>query len=328
MSVENRTIADGDVDMRLDRWFRREFPGLGHGRLEKLLRKGQIRVDGRRVKANERLQAGATVRVPPLGDLSKQPVKPHAANNKKSRALAADLRKQILFEDAALIILNKPAGLAVQGGSKTDSHVDGALDGLVEPGAERPRLVHRLDKDTSGVLLLAKTRAAATALTSAFRSSDVEKEYWAICAGAPDRESGLIDLPLAKRGSAGGEKVIGDEDGKKALTDMRLVVHAGGKISWLALRPLTGRTHQLRVHCEAIGCPILGDGKYGGSNAFPTGTHRIDRLHLHARRLKFRHPASGRPVEFISPLPGHMVDTFKAFGFAEPDYQAELWDPS
>ncbi len=327
MGVEIRTVDAADGDMRLDRWFRREFPNLGHGRLEKLLRTGQVRVDGRRVKASERLQPGASVRVPPLGDQTPLPTRKPLPNRKQMAEAAKTLRQCILFQDDHILLLNKPAGLAVQGGSKTETHVDAALDALADKGGERPRLVHRLDKDTSGLLLIAKTRKAAAKLTAAFKAGQVSKEYWAVCADHPGREAGLIDLPLAKRRSAGGEKMVGDaEAGKRAVTDMRLVTSAGEKLCWLALRPETGRTHQLRAHCAAIDCPILGDGKYGGSDAFPTGGHRIQNLHLHARCLAFDHPATGRSVEFEADLPPHMADTFAAFGFELTDYQPTVWD--
>lgn len=327
MGVEIRTVVSDDEDMRLDRWFKREFPTLGHGRLAKLLRTGQVRVDGRRVKAGERLKSGASIRVPPLGDLSDVPPKQNNVDKTKVRQAVQQLRRSILFEDGQIIVLNKPPGLAVQGGSGTKSHVDAALDGLVTEAQERPRLVHRLDKDTSGLLLIAKSRRAANALTAAFKSGEVSKEYWALCAGHPGRDVGLIDLPLIKRPSAGGEKMVGDADfGKRAITDMRLVAAAGERLSWLALKPLTGRTHQLRVHCTAIDCPILGDGKYGGSDAFPGGGHKIDRLHLHARRIQFEHPATGRAVSFEAPLPPHMEDTFSAYGFSKADYDPSIWE--
>lgn len=327
MGVEIRTVEAADSDMRLDRWFKREFPSLGHGRLEKLLRTGQVRVDGRRVKAGERLQPGAAIRVPPLGDLAPAPARKLSPDRKKAAEAAAVLRRCVLFQDDHILVLTKPAGLAVQGGSKTDTHVDAALDALADSGEERLRLVHRLDKDTSGLLLIAKTRKAAAKLTAAFKAGQVSKEYWAICAGHPGREAGLIDLPLAKRRSAGGEKMVGDaEMGKRAVTDLRLVTSAGERLCWLALRPETGRTHQLRAHCAAIDCPILGDGKYGGSDAFPAGGHRIQKLHLHARALTFDHPASGRSVAFEADLPPHMAETFAAFGFELADYDPLIWD--
>ena len=326
MGVETRTVGAADEGLRLDRWFRREFPALSHGRLEKLLRKGQVRVDGRRVKAGERLQPGATIRVPPLGELPAVKPRRQAVEPDRARQVAETLRQSILYRDEALIVLNKPAGLAVQGGSKTTEHVDAALDGLADLAGERPRLVHRLDKDTSGLLLLAKTRAAAAKLTAAFRDGAVTKEYWAVCAGHPGRESGVIDMPLGKRRAAGGEKMVGDGDGKRAVTHMRLAGHAGDKLCWLALRPATGRTHQLRAHCAAIGCPILGDGKYGGAAAFPAGSHKVTRMHLHARLLELRHPATGKALRFEAPLPAHMAETFKAFEFAASDFDGQAWE--
>lgn len=318
-------VADADAGLRLDRWFRRHFPDVGHGLLEKWLRSGQVRVDGHRAKAGARLTAGQRVRIPPHA-------KDHA-NNPKARPPApaappdpraiADLEARILYEDAAIIALNKPAGLAVQGGSGTRHHVDALLPGLSR-GGERPRLVHRLDKDTSGVLVVARTAQAAAALTRAFRSRATRKLYWAIVVGVPEPPAGRIDLPLAKRAGSGGERVAPDRDqGLRAITDYRVVARAGRRAAWLALEPVTGRTHQLRVHCAAIGTPILGDGKYGGAASFPGQQWRQARVHLHARAITLPR-ADGGTTTITAPLPPDLMRTWSFFGFTAEETDASL----
>ncbi len=225
----------------------------------------------------------------------------------------------VLHRDDAVIVLDKPPGLAVQGGTGTERHLDGLLDALRFDAAERPRLVHRLDRDTSGVLVLARSAAAAAALAAAFRGKTVRKVYWALTVGVPKPRQGRIDLPLAKLMRPGGERVVADADtGKRAVTWYRTVAHAGDKIAWLALEPVTGRTHQLRAHAAAIGTPILGDGKYGGAAAHPAGMPQARQLHLHARAIDFPHPAGGR-LRVTAPLPPHMRETWAFFGFAEGD---------
>lgn len=314
--VELREVSEADQGVRLDRWFRRHFPGVPHGRLEKLLRGGQIRVDGHRVRADHRLEPGQVVRVPPLaepGPAAKQPPQPPAA---PVPADLAALRSWILYEDDAVIVLNKPPGLAVQGGSGTRRHLDGML-GVLNRGGERPRLVHRLDKDTSGVLILARTAAAAAALTRAFRDRAASKLYWAIVVGVPEVAQGRIDVPLAKKPGPAGERMEAMEVGERAITDYAVVERMGKQAAWLELAPLTGRTHQLRVHCAAMGTPILGDGKYGGRAAFLKDAAAIRALHLHARRLTVPHPSGGL-LSVEAPLPEHMRDAWRTFGLSEP----------
>ena len=306
--------------MRLDRWFRAHYPALGHGALEKLLRKGHIRVNGGRVKASRRLEAGETVRVPPLGEKAAAP-KAYVPPKPED----ADFLKRItLYEDAAILALNKPFGLAVQGGAKTARHIDGMLAAL-EKNGERPRLVHRLDRDTGGLLLIAKTRAAAAALGAALQRRDVEKTYWALVAGVPHPRQGTIDLPIAKRKESAGERVVPaeGEDAKKAITDFQMIDEASPAVAFLALRPRTGRTHQLRVHCAAIGTPIVGDGKYGGKAAHIDGV--APQLHLFCRSMSFAHPKTGKRLTLTAPLTGPMLDTWKFFGF-DPEAACEWPD--
>src|SRR5580704_12291750 len=312
---ETIAVTDDDADIRLDRWFRRHYPSLAHGRLEKLLRTGQVRVDGKRAKSGDRVSPGQAIRVPPLGAPSGDAPGATQASPRARPQEEAALRDLIIHRDNHAIVLNKPAGLAVQGGSNTTRHVDGLLDGLRFDSDERPRLVHRLDKDTSGVLLIARTAAAAAFFTRAFRDKTTRKIYWAIVAGLPNPRQGKIDLSLAKGAGKGGERVRPDDDGKDAVTYYRVIDAAGDKASWLALLPLTGRTHQLRAHCAAIGAPILGDGKYGGAAAHIPGGAAEHRLHLHARSLAIPHPA-GFTLEITAPLPAHMRRMWDFLGFA------------
>lgn len=309
-----KTVTPDEAGMRLDRWFKSHFPGVRHGELEKYLRKGQVRVAGGRVKANRRLEAGEAIRIPPLPDQpSERPIQ--ARYNPDD---AAALKKLILFEDESFIALNKPFGLAVQGGTKTKQHLDGMLASL-EKNGERPRLVHRLDKDTGGLMLLAKTRAAATRLGDAFKRHEVEKTYWALVAGAPRPREGTIDMPVAKRmmlvGKGEEERVVPaeGEDAKKAISDYQILDEAGFNLSFLAMRPVTGRTHQLRVHAAAIGCPIVGDGKYGGAASHIEGVS--PKLHLFCRAMTFPHPKTGKKTTMTAPLTGHMLQTWKFFSF-------------
>lgn len=315
-SVENIEVSAQEADMRLDRWFHRRYPTLGHGRLEKLLRTGQVRVDGARAKANTRLAVGQTVRVPPLGQLGAETEKPAPRVSDKE---ARDLQSRVLYRDDWVIALNKPPGLAVQGGTKIDRHLDSMLDALKFDADERPRLVHRLDKDTSGVLLLARSAAAAQALTRAFRDRTAKKIYWALVSGVPDLRQGKIDAPLAKVDAGGGERMMSDGDeGKRAITLYTVLETAGRRAAWLAMHPVTGRTHQLRAHAALIGHPIVGDGKYGGERAFLTGS--VSRkLHLHARAIDIPHPEGGkRRIRVSAPLATHMRQTWDLLGF-DPD---------
>lgn len=307
--VELKSVAAGEAELRLDRWFRRHFPALTHGRLQKLLRTGQIRIDGRRAQANARLAPGQTIRIPPLGTVPATAGEPPSADPRD----AAFLHSLILSQDPALIVLDKPAGLAVQGGTRTRRHIDGMLTSLAE-GGERPRLVHRLDRDTSGILVVARTALAAAKLTRAFRQHQVDKLYWALVIGRPAPLAGVIDQRLAKQGGAGRERVEPDEEGRSARTAYRTVARAGKIASWVALKPLTGRTHQLRAHCALIGTPIVGDRKYGE----PAGLHGAPAgLMLHAREIRLPHPDGGE-LALTAPLSEIMRAGFAWLGF-EPD---------
>lgn len=317
--VQNLIIAPEEAEQRLDRWFKRHFPAIPHGLLEKWLRAGNVRVDGKRAKSNQRLEAGQSVRIPPLpeGPAPVAAPKPVEVDEKTARML----RDAVLYMDDDVIVLNKPPGLAVQGGTgMADNHLDAMLDALRFDAPERPRLVHRLDKDTSGVLLLGRTASATAKLAASFKSRAAHKCYWALVVGRPQHPQGRIDAPLAKLGGKGAEKVAVDEDdGKHAVTYYRVVDSALKRASWLEMEPRTGRTHQLRVHCVLLGTPIMGDGKYGGKEALIEGTGVSRKLHLHARALRLPHPRTKAVLEVVAPLPTHIKASFAFFGFSESD---------
>lgn len=321
--LKNIIVDPGDAGMRLDRWFKVHYPGIKHGELQKLLRTGQVRVDGKRAKANLRLGAGVEVRVPPRARAaqSERPRSTPKAPVPKPEE-AAELRRRVLYRDDDIIVLDKPAGLAVQGGTATHRHLDGMLDALRFGAGERPRLVHRLDKDTSGAMVLARDRAAARFLTAAFRGRDVRKLYLAVTVGVPRPRRGRISLALAKGGApghqrmaAGGTAGQGEGARRGAVTLYDTLDSAGTRAALVALMPLTGRTHQLRAHLAAIGTPILGDGKYGGRGAFMEGDGLEKRLHLHARAMEFAKPGGGI-LRVCAPLPAHLEAALDAFGFA------------
>jgi 23S rRNA pseudouridine955/2504/2580 synthase len=313
--VQTRIVAEDDGELRLDRWFKRHFPELAHGRLEKLLRTGQVRINGKRAAGSDRVGPGDAIRVPPLPQPT-TPRPPPQARPVNERE-AKELQARVLYRDKDVIAIDKPAGLAVQGGSKTMHHLDGMLDALTFDAAQRPRLVHRLDKDTSGVLVLARNAGAAARLAALFRGRDLKKIYWAVVVGAPVPERGDIRLPLAKRIGRPGEgeerMVVDEEEGQSARTLFRTLDAAGSKVALLELEPLTGRTHQLRVHCAELGTPILGDGKYGGAAAILPIGEFARALHLHARRLEIP-SKSGKSIVIEAPLPRHMRDTLDFFG--------------
>ncbi len=324
-SVVNMTVTDDEAGMRLDRWFKSHFPELAHGQLQKMLRKGQVRLDGRRVKANDRIEAGQTIRVPPMTAKNQERHgKPDAGKSIISDSDLRMLNDSILYRDDMVIVINKPPGLAVQGGSGTPRHLDGMLDALAAPKGDRPRLVHRLDKDTSGALILATSAKSARMLTAAFKSKDVRKLYWALVAGVPNPPSGRIDLALSKSRvsdrASGREQMMPDpDDGKRATTFYEVQEHAGKAVAWVAMEPQTGRTHQLRVHMAEIGTPIIGDGKYGGNQAFPDIDGIETSLHLHAVAVRFPHP-SGQMMTVTAPLPPHMKKSWDMFGFFPDDH--------
>ncbi|MFZ9635249.1 MAG: RluA family pseudouridine synthase, partial [Alphaproteobacteria bacterium] len=302
--VELVEVRAEDADQRLDRWLRRRVPGLTQGRIEKLLRKGEIRLDGKRADGKTRVYAGQVVRLPPnIEKLAVASSGPAPVSDQDARLV----RGLVIHEDADVIVLDKPPGLAVQGGTgQGGRHLDAMLGALAGPDGERPRLVHRLDLDTSGVLVLGRNVRATALLAEAFRGRAARKTYWALVAGVPKVARGRIDMALAKSGGPGGERVAqDDEDGKRAVTLYATIDHALDRCAWLAMRPVTGRTHQLRVHAAvALGTPIVGDTKYGGQRALLAPDANSTQLHLHARPIDQPHPAGGR-LRVAAPLPAH-----------------------
>jgi 23S rRNA pseudouridine955/2504/2580 synthase len=313
--VRQFTVAPDDDGIRLDRWFKRNLADASFNLVSRWARTGQLRVDGKRATPGDRIEAGQTIRVPPADPAAATAPRARPEKPKLSEDEIAFVNEIVIHRDPAAIVVNKPPGLATQGGTKTHTHLDGLLDGLADESGNRPKLVHRLDKDTSGVLLLARTARAAAFFSKAFSGRTARKVYWAIVVGVPEVRDGYIDLPLAKQPGTGGEKmhVEEGETGLAARTRYRVIERAGNRAAWVELQPLTGRTHQLRVHMEAIGHPIVGDGKYGGQEAFLTGA--ISRkLHLHARRIRIDHPDGDR-IDLTAELPAHFAETLANLGF-------------
>ncbi|SFM31641.1 RluA family pseudouridine synthase [Shimia aestuarii] len=337
--VQTIIVGPGDTDQRLDRWFRRMFPHVGQGRIEKMCRKGEIRVDGARAKASTRLSTGQQVRIPPLPEPGERP---EPGKMRISDKDARMIRDCVIYRDDHIIALNKPPGLPTQGGSKQTKHVDGLAEALTFGYEEKPRLVHRLDKDTSGVLLLARTRPMAAALTAAIRHRETRKIYWAVVAGVPTPYLGEIKYGLVKAPGHGkrgeGEKmhcvhprdVESTSGAKRAITQYATLYRVASRAAWVAMEPITGRTHQLRAHMAEIGHPIIGDGKYGGSGQENLGdgwgAHLggiiSNKLHLHARTMRFEHPVTKKLITVEAPLPEHMEHTFETFQWT-PDLAAD-----
>ena len=342
------TVSPDEDGMRLDRWFKYRVGDLGLAHLNKIVRTGQVRVDGGRAKTSTRLVAGQTVRIPPLREGAPTPAAERVTPSRVNPDDRKAIERMILFEDRGLIVLNKPYGMAVQGGSGTTHHLDGMLDAYVDASGERPRLVHRLDRDTSGVLLLAKTRKMAADLGALFRARQTRKIYWAVVEGVPKPAQGRISLFLAKgeaMGDTRGAKPAdpearaakermrvaahGEEDAQHSVTFYATVDKVLPRLAWLSMRPITGRTHQLRAHAEAIGHPIVGDPKYnaGGPEAKPRRADPLraipdgiePKLHLLARRLVMPNPGGGT-LDVTAPLPPHMQATFDLLGFDTRGY--------
>jgi len=308
------TVTDDDDGIRLDRWFRRHQPEISFNLVSRWARTGQLRLDGKRVAPGERIQAGQQIRIPPAAAEPPRSIRSRPKREPLSAEEEEFVRSLVIHEDAHAFVLNKPPGLATQGGTKTSNHLDRLLDGLADPQGNRPKLVHRLDKDTSGALLVARSARAAGFFSRSFSGRTAKKLYWALVIGVPPAEEGLIDAPLAKQPGTGGEKMhIDEEQGQPAKTRWRVLDRAGNRAAWVELQPLTGRTHQLRAHMAAIGHPIVGDGKYGGQDAFLTGG--ISRkLHLHARRLKIDSPGGGS-IDVTAELPEHFRQSLESLGF-------------
>ena len=310
------TVAEDDDGIRLDRWFKRHLPDVSFNAVSRWARTGQLRVDGKRATPGDRLATGQVLRLPPAEPAPAEG--PGARPQRIVEPLTDDetkfVQELVIGRGRDWIMLNKPPGLATQGGTKTVQHLDRLLDGLVDDAGNRPKLVHRLDKDTSGVLMVARSARAAGHFAKAFSGRTARKVYWALVVGVPSLEQGQIDAPLAKQPGTGGEKMHVDQDnGLPARTRYRMIDRAGNRAAWVELQPLTGRTHQLRAHMAAIGHPIVGDAKYGGAEAFLTGG--ISRkMHLHARRLKVD-AMDGKPIDLTAELPDHFRESLATLGF-------------
>lgn len=318
--VEQIKVLDGEAGMRLDRWFKTHFPGLGFGHLQKLLRTGQVRVDGGRAKSDTRVEPGQLIRVPPL-DADRKGDGQLTARSIRGEDDGEALARMLLHEDEKVFVFSKPTGLAVQGGSGLSRHVDGMLEAWRNKRGEKPRLVHRLDRDTSGVLVVARTRLAAMKLSEAFRARDTRKIYWALVKGVPPKREDRISTWLVKETTPDGDRVRVARHGEKgadhAVSHYRIVEQAAQALSWLEMEPYTGRTHQLRVHAAHIGCPIIGDPKYFEADTnweLPGGMQ--NRLHLHARRIVVPHPDGGF-IDVTAPMPPHMRQSWALLGFEE-----------
>lgn len=333
--MKTHTVTDADDGIRLDRWFKRHYPGLPHALLEKHLRKGAVRVDGKKAKSSDRIEAGQGIEVRFSMDT------PYPQTPKSYPLTLEDARMMqdaMLYKDERLLVINKPAGIAVQGGSKISKSIDGLLDALIYDAETRPKLTHRLDRDTSGVLVLARHTQSAHALMQLFSRRKIDKTYWALVVGLPDPLRGTIDLPMRKKNDPKADALrkglvapehgeggrdyeimhIDEEEGQKAVTEYRVLDTLARRFALVELKPLTGRTHQLRVHMAAIGCPILGDHKYGGSMTDAKGIGVENVLHLHARSIHIPGFGGGKAVEVSAPLPPHMEQSFRALGLDVP----------
>jgi 23S rRNA pseudouridine955/2504/2580 synthase len=313
--VQTLVVDADEAGMRIDRFLTARFPQLPFAHVQRIVRKGELRVEGKRAKANDRVEAGQKVRVPPLKLETPKPAA-HSRAGEDARAFLASIT---LYEDKDVLVLNKPMGLAVQGGSGTTRHVDGLLEALRDAEGQRPCLVHRLDKDTAGCLVIAKTRLAAATLAKSFRSRSARKIYWALVAGVPRIRQGRISTYLAKGEAEGGDARMqvarhGDEGASHALTYYAVVDQAAQKLAWLSLKPVTGRTHQLRAHAAHIGHPIIGDPKYFNNTDWELPGGLQNRLHLLARRIVIPHPRTGKPIDVTAPLPPHMQQSFNLLG--------------
>jgi 23S rRNA pseudouridine955/2504/2580 synthase len=320
-AVQTVTVSPDENGMRVDRFLEARFPGLSFSHIQRVIRKGELRVNGKRVDSKDRLETGQTVRIPPL---KVEAPKPAPGSPGEADANTRDfLRSIILHEDDDVLVLNKPMGLAVQGGSGTTRHLDGMLDVLRDRAGQRPRLVHRLDKDTSGCLLVAKTRFAAAALAKSFRSREARKIYWALVAGVPKPRQGRVSTFLAKEELEHDSFMRiarhGAEGASHAVTYYAVVETAARQLAWLSLKPVTGRTHQLRAHTDHIGHPIVGDPKYFQKENWELPGGIQNRLHLLARRIAVPHPRGG-VIDVTAPLPPHMQQSWNLLGFDATRY--------
>ena len=326
MSIEKRAVRADDDGLRLDRWLKKYYPSLPHALVQKLVRTGQVRVDGGRMKADARLSLGQEIRIPthfaaPTAALTPS-LRPPPGMSKADRDF---IERMIVFENEYIAVLNKPFGIAVQGGTKTSRHIDGLLAGMADRfGGERPRLVHRLDRDTTGILVVAKDRQTAARLGRLFQTRSVQKIYWAVVRGVPKPQQGKVEAPLVKAAGPEGDRVRKARPGEQELaqhatTYYSVIDRAAQAVAWVSLKPVTGRQHQLRAHMDILGTPILGDQKYGDLAEMPMDGIEA-KLHLHARRLTLKDEKIG-DIDISAPLPAHMAQTFELLGFDAQRYE-------
>jgi len=320
--VQTVVVTADENNMRVDRFLEARFPGLSFSHIQRIVRKGELRVNGKRADSKDRIEAGQSIRIPPL-----KLDAPHFAGSLSEAAQKTlqTLKDIILFEDADVMVLNKPAGLAVQGGSGITRNVDDMLEVMRDVKGQKPRLVHRLDKDTAGCLLIAKTRFAATALTGSFRHRSARKIYWALVAGVPKPKQGRISTYLAKEENEDDTimriAAHGDEGASHAVTYYAVVETSAQKLAWVSLKPVTGRTHQLRAHMAHIDHAIVGDPKYFNKENWQLPGGLQKKLHLLARRIVIPHPRGG-VIDATAPLPPHMLQSWNLLGL-----EADRFDP-
>jgi len=309
------TVSEDDDGIRLDRWFKRHVPEVSFNLVSRWSRTGQLKLNGKRAAPGDRIEAGQAIQFPAPETTQARVPRPQKEREPLTAEEAELVREMVIHKDANAFVLNKPPGLATQGGTKTHHHLDRLLEGLADEAGNRPKLVHRLDKDTSGALLVARSARAASHFSKSFSGRTARKVYWALVVGVPSADEGLIDAPLAKQPGTGGEKMhVDTEHGLPAKTRWRVIDRAGNRAAWVELQPLTGRTHQLRAHMAALGHPVVGDAKYGGAEAFLTGG--ISRkLHLHARRLRIDAPDG--VIDVTADLPPHIAETLATLGFEQ-----------
>ncbi len=315
--AEGITVNEVDDGQRLDRWLKKHYPDVPFGQVQKILRTGQLRIDGKRAKGDARLVKGQLIRIPPQL-ANPQPKVDRGLGEQDTKFI----QSLVIYKDADVIAINKPSGLASQGGTKIGKNVDYLLDGLKFDYENRPHLVHRLDKDTSGVMLLARHPQAARVLSEMFRGRDIRKYYWAVTAPAPEINQGKIRSALAKVDIGGGERMMktDDEEGKMSLTFYSVIERVGNNLAHVAFWPRTGRQHQIRVHAVEMGTPLLGDFKYDPEQLFLAENPNLpETLHLHARRMILPHPMTTGKLDITAPLSPDMKKTFKYFGFNAED---------